>query len=109
MKHPEKLLEVPTICDGCGLCCMSQNMLPWASVGLYEGYDLPDELWVPLCLSDTDSPRFGDDTSQCIWFDRLAGTCMHYDHRPPPCREMIVGSDGCMRWRKRAYAVEMGE
>ena len=37
----------------------------------------------------------------CIWHDPETGRCLHYEHRPPLCREIPVGGASCLFWRER--------
>ncbi len=88
-----------TTCDGCGACCMGQNLLPLTGAGL-DGRRLPDVLQFRL-TAIIEGPLSGDDYCPCVWLDRATGRCNHHDHRPSICREFHVGGEDCLRIRAK--------
>lgn len=35
----------------------------------------------------------------CVWLDPKTMRCRWYDHRPQVCRNLEIGSEGCIVWR----------
>lgn len=93
--------DIPTSCDGCGACCMGQNLLPivYPTSLLRERW--PKKLKAESLALLRRPYTFRDGECPCVWLDRANARCMHYEHRPPPCRNMAVGSGGCLRARTR--------
>ena len=87
-------------CDGCGACCMGQNLLPMSG-NILDKRDIPHDLVSDL-MSIYHGPLVGDDKCPCVWLDRATGKCIHYDYRPTVCREMVVGGPDCLRIRREA-------
>ena len=98
-------------CDGCGACCMGQNLMPLTGNEL-DKVTLPVELRLELVAitfgthdENTEGrfgPLFGDDKCPCVWLDRATGRCKHYEHRPSFCRELVCGGKACLRIRRKA-------
>lgn len=57
-----------------------------------EVRDLPDDVKMELYRY---KPR--SDSEACIWL--TSDGCRHYAHRPSICRNFVVGSEACLRWR----------
>ncbi len=89
-------MKKPTNCDGCGVCCMGQNMLP-----LFENDYLPPDMRASLDAVER-GPCKGYDGEACIWLDRFTGKCQHHEYRPGTCRAFEIGGEACMRIRKAA-------
>lgn len=108
-------------CEGCGACCMSAGLPPGAfrllALGFAPEYSqsLPDasiwggmseelreELRVEFRREQEQARRAtAGRSSPCLWFDRVPGRCMHYEHRPTVCRDFPVGGHLCLM--ERAY------
>lgn len=60
----------PTNCDGCGACCLRQNLLPMTARILDKSL-----AFIPKRLGDeldavAGGMLFGDDGCPCVWLDR---------------------------------------
>lgn len=96
-----------TNCDGCGVCCMGQNVVPLSDVSLARLEGVRPPRAIPLVLLDEletimRGPLSGDDDQACVWLNRASGKCNHHEHRPNVCREFEVGGEDCLRVRKAA-------
>ena len=116
-------LPIVTSCDGCrGSCCRQQSSPPgylylivlerrgeldrreveraWpgdlARIASLTA-EVRAELDAYLERCKREPPR-GE--TPCIWLDEETGRCRHYEHRPSICRDLAVGSEGCLHWRK---------
>lgn len=87
-------------CEGCGLCCMGQNLLPLSGAGNDEREIYPELLAELLAIAR--GSLFGDDGCPCVWLNRATGRCLHHDFRPSLCRELLVGGVACLRIRRLA-------
>jgi Fe-S-cluster containining protein len=90
-------------CEGCGACCMGQNLLPWSgrAYGISDHLPrVPAKLWAELEAIEN-GPLAGDDDCPCVWLDRATGKCRHYEYRPATCRDCIQpGDENCLRIRR---------
>lgn len=91
---------MPDNCDNCGVCCMGQNLLPWAQ-NKVDQCALPPELQQALDAV-IEGPLGGDDNCPCIWLDRATGRCLHYEHRPSFCIEFKRSGESCLKQRREA-------
>lgn len=94
----------PGNCDGCGLCCMGQNLVPGCDTWLARQakVDPPRAIPAPLLLeleTIVKGPCSGNGGEPCVWLDRATGKCRHYDLRPDVCREFEVGCRACLAYR----------
>ena len=92
-------LSVPVAnCDGCGVCCLEQNIPPYL-----------DEIdFIPIALQkeviEARKREAELEGQPCIWFDLTTRKCRHHEDRPNICREYEVGGDLCLETRERAGA-----
>jgi len=100
-------LPTVTSCDGCGACCTEQCALPVALVGDGDSRmpavaPLPESLQAELqaMVRHFNETGWPPDGSACVWYDAQARRCKHHEHRPVICRDMQVGGDACLRWRR---------
>ena len=96
-----------TNCDGCGACCMGQNLVPYSDISLARLACKRPPRAIPLVLlEDLEAimcgPLFGDDNCPCIWLNRASGKCNHHQHRPNVCRDFEIGGEACLEIRRRA-------
>lgn len=109
-------------CDNCGACCLEQGSPPgyitlltspasqhheWPGEGDAERIKcLPAEALRAIAWyrRDLTEKRVNGD-GPCCWYDAAARRCRWYEHRPSICRELAVGSKGCLSWRKQ-YHIE---
>ena len=90
------------MCSHCGgKCCMEMNSPP------FVGNDDPALLSLPQpVLEDYELGMEGRESSgwpdgvPCFWL--VDGKCKYYEYRPAVCRELAVGSEGCLRWIEAA-------
>lgn len=100
------MTDKPTNCDGCGLCCMGQNLVPLSDISLERlgGFDEASTLIPARLVAELEAtirgPLSGDDTMPCVWLDRSCGKCAHHDYRPSVCREFEVGCEACLKYRR---------
>lgn len=96
-------------CDGCGACCLEQGSPPGYFL-IHRGmnWPIPEDVRryrrLPRALKEElDRYRARPPTHDqvCIWYDLQAGRCKHYELRPQDCRDLEIGGDACMSWRKR--------
>lgn len=89
-------------CDGCGMCCLGQNLVP-LSCNYLDGVYLPNDLCVPLkrILEAQEKHRDPGETA-CVWFDWATCRCRHYEYRPSVCRKLNVGDEACLAMREAA-------
>ncbi len=101
------MTDTPTSCDGCGLCCEGQNLLPWTWAHLDHAYKAS----LPVKLADelrtiAEGPlaaAIRKEEECCVWLDRATGRCKNYEHRPEPCRQTVkLGDASCMRYREQS-------
>jgi Fe-S-cluster containining protein len=96
-------------CEGCGACCEHVGYPPFVWVGEEPDYPIADEGWRSLPeqmrkeITDHIDAHCGlpDGTygTPCLWYDRDAKKCLHYELRPQICREFEVGSKDCLSLR----------
>lgn len=71
---------------------------------------LPDALREEIALHQEEERQTGRTRHErglpCIWYDPETKRCRNYAHRPNICREVPVGGDSCLFWRKRKAADE---
>ena len=103
-------------CNRCGVCCMEQGSPPGYLFLMHaspNGHaDWPDQediarlAALPQEAKDVIVAYIGrlrrgevsGDGPSC-WLDLNTRRCRFYRHRPEICRNLEVGSDGCLRWR----------
>lgn len=91
-------------CDGCGLCCHEQNLLPLSGAEV-DGRVLPRAMKAGLLqLLEMEPYRSGD--AMCVWFDSATKKCAHYDLRPSTCRNFECGGEDCLRIRMQGGIVD---
>ena len=107
-------------CDNCGACCFEQGSPPGYTL-LMDGREHPD--WpdqvdlirvatLPRAarkrlnqyLCDLRRGRVTGD-GPCCWLNQQTMRCRYYEHRPQICRDLDVGSEGCLSWRDE-YNIE---
>lgn len=105
-KRYRRTLPMLDSCEGCGICCTEQALLPvsWY-LGVYAAGDitkLPSELQAELreIRGTAMLEGFPPDGSPCVWYDAEAKTCKNYEHRPGICHDLKLNSPGCKRWRQ---------
>ena len=93
-------------CHGCGACCTEQAGLPvtWYLAIDRAGFEkLPASLQSEL-VARRDAWKatglYPQDGTPCVWYDSLAKRCRNYEDRPQVCRDLEVGSDSCLQWRR---------
>ncbi len=93
---PEALAD----CGGCHACCTKAGSPPFRNDAERAG--LPADLRAELAAyyaSVTNSTELSREAAslRCLWLT-VQGTCLHYEHRPPTCRDFMVGSDQCVEF-----------
>ena len=99
---------VPQVtCDGCGACCLRMGYPPFT--GMYNhAAKRGDPEWLALPVDLAAEARQGavdgrgDAELPCVWLDLETRRCRNYDRRPSICREFEMGSEDCLRHRRRA-------
>ena len=107
--NPQPVLEcslghdvTPSPCTGCGACCASFRVsFYWADA---TSHGLADDFYEALtpvmaCMKGTHSKA-----PHCTALSGKIGqqvTCLVYEHRPSPCRELQAGDDKCRLARQR--------
>ncbi|HEX7114659.1 MAG TPA: YkgJ family cysteine cluster protein [Steroidobacter sp.] len=100
MGKRENILGNP--CLRCGACCATYRVsFYWAEA---EHYGLPDSLIEKIspwhaCMAGTGEPQ-----PRCCALDGIIGkavSCLVYEQRPSPCRELQLGEEKCNRARVR--------
>lgn len=107
---------MPDQCDNCGACCMEQGSPPGYLFILRAGEwpveediervkRLPEQAAKEL-IDYGDKLRAGEVSGDgpCIWLTD-ARRCRWHEHRPSVCRELAVGSPGCVAQREE-YGLE---
>ena len=106
-------MNKPRNCSNCGACCMAQNSPPMylyamRRPGEFPADDedlgrvraLPDDAREALELYAAELANGGGrEDKPCCWLDLETLRCRWYAHRPSICRDLDVGSEGCMVWR----------
>ncbi len=90
--------EQPKDCSNCGLCCMTENLMPWVNRTFGQRGCLPKDLAHELAAI-MDGPLAGWDGCPCVWLNRATGQCKHHEFRPQICRDYEVGGFSCLRTR----------
>jgi uncharacterized protein len=89
-------------CDGCGLCCAVQGLPPGYTVAALMTHlpaELRDEVLGHLAEERRTRQTRHERRLPCIWYDEASKGCRQYEHRPPACRKLEIGSSGCNQWR----------
>lgn len=94
-------------CDGCGACCMGQNLVPLSDISLARLEGIAPPRIVPTHLvaqleTIIRGPLSGCGDEPCVWLNRGTGKCKHHKFRPDICRNFEVGSENCLRRRRMA-------
>lgn len=84
----------PANCDGCALCCLYQPVPPFTD----------DELGIirkdlRAGINKYTRATWYRSGQACLWLDKEAGTCKHYEHRPAVCRKFDRGGEQCVELR----------
>lgn len=82
-------------CGGCYACCTQCGTPPFRNDA--ERAVLPAGLQQQLSDRHLDiiaNHGRHEPGGVCLWLQN--GACLHYEHRPPICREFEVGGDQCL-------------
>jgi len=111
----------PSLCFACGACCREAfDTVPVTDEDAERLNDHPEMIrvapdgWRDLQRVPSDFvPRHSGGATRCIALrgDGSEGSpyrCMVYDLRPTNCRELTIGSEGCVTARERVELVPKG-
>jgi Fe-S-cluster containining protein len=98
----------PTSCDGCGLCCegigspvlLYVSRPGWEARHPFRPEGLPAHLIEEIDAQFLGLSRGQEDQEQCVWYDRAAHRCRHYEWRPQVCRDYELGGEACLARRR---------
>ena len=100
----------PESCEGCGLCCegIGSPVVLYASrPGLpsqhpFRPSNLPHELIEEIDTHFAGLTRGQEPQEYCLWYDRNARACRHYEFRPQICRDYELAGRPCLQRRREA-------
>ena len=98
----------PASCDGCGLCCegigspvaLYASRPEYGADHPYRPPGLPGELLIEIDEHFLGLVRGQEPQDCCLWYDRAARRCLHYDWRPQVCRDYELGCRACCDLRR---------